>query len=334
MNPLFRNFLNSAERYAVNEFRRSDFGKIVGELDGALRQGERAMKVFSTRRAGLIQRYAKEFGTAPGGVRAFVDLIKALIGVSGSGRGGVAPPTTSPPSGGSGGLDRDLAAAKSLLEAFGYTVTPPPGAKPKTPEEAGFTREEPTDTAAPDWFLRGRTMPKRPQYPDDHPAVTGEMTEVDSSNVHSIGFKWQPGKSFLGTLKVRFLQAGKNGGKGPGPLYYYYGVAPQLFDAFLASASKGRFVWDRLRIRGTVSGHQYHYELKGITNGYLPREAIRQGDTEYYIGRSATFRSTKTGATRTFTSKLPDRAVGRYRPDRGAPDRPDRGSPDRPDRGR
>jgi hypothetical protein len=35
----------------------------------------------------------------------------------------------------------------------------------------------------------------------------------------------------------------------------------------------GSWVWDALRIRGTVSGHQKDYELVGIMGNYVPRKA-------------------------------------------------------------
>jgi len=145
--------------------------------------------------------------------------------------------------------------------------------------------------------------------PDD-PVYRGQMIVVESSNVHSIGYQFNDASPSKGTLLVRYLQ-GQKGSKYAGPLYEYYDVHPAVFDTFQKSASKGRFVWDRLRVRGSVSGHRKQYRLVGISRGYVPRQAKRYGDNEYFVQRAMTARNTKTGETRRFESSLPDRPVRR-----------------------
>jgi hypothetical protein len=147
--------------------------------------------------------------------------------------------------------------------------------------------------------------------PDD-PLYRGQMIAVQSSNVHSIGYQYNDASPSKGTLIVRYLH-GKTGQKKAGPQYEYYNIHPAVFDTFRNSASKGGFVWDRLRVRGTVSGHRKQYRLTGIVNGYIPRQAKRYGNNEYFVQRSMNATSTKTGETRKFQSSLPDRPVRRIR---------------------
>lgn len=144
----------------------------------------------------------------------------------------------------------------------------------------------------------------------DEPIYRGEMIPVTSSNVHSIGFRWNDMDPAKGTLIVRFLQKGR-----PGPEYEYSGVHPLIFDAFRAADSKGKFVWDRLRIRGTISGHRFDYKLTGIADGYVPRMAVgrrKPGDyREYFVRRTVTGRNARTGEVRSFESQLPSQFVRR-----------------------
>lgn len=120
---------------------------------------------------------------------------------------------------------------------------------------------------------------------------TGEMIPVTSSNVHSIGFRADPRTGDpprLGTLLIRFLGTDPFGHRvGPGSLYEYQEVPTALFRKFKWAMSKGKFVWDNVRVRGTVSGHRFAYDLVGISQGYVPRQAVlrrgRQG--EWFIPR-------------------------------------------------
>ena len=163
------------------------------------------------------------------------------------------------------------------------------------------------------------------------PVVTGEMILVSSSNVHSLGFDLKPGEATLGTLKVRFKQ-GKD--STAGPLYYYFNVPTMKFREFQKAKSKGEWVWDKLRVRGTVSGHRYDYKLAGITGGYVPRKATAGAGGEFFIRRQFAGRSTVTGKEKIFESG-PDMFVrqlggkpGQFT-QRGAPNRaaPNRGKP-------
>jgi KTSC domain len=167
------------------------------------------------------------------------------------------------------------------------------------------------------------------------------MIPVTSSNVHSIGFRLDPNDSFddlqssKGTLLIRFLADTKGGKRtSPGALYEYHDVPARVFQEFRRAASKGGFVWDNVRVRGTVSGHKYSYDLAEIVNGYVPRQAgLKRGQQgEWYLKRR--FRQ----GDNVFESRLPERQVklsgpNRAEPNRGVPDSfqflPNRGAPNR-----
>lgn len=104
---------------------------------------------------------------------------------------------------------------------------------------------------------------------------------------------------------------GARGGRGA--TYAYHGVPSKIFDLMRQAASKGKFVWDHLRVRGTIYGHQYRYTLvQGQVqpkNGgvYIPRKATRGG----YKSRSLVDigSSTARGGRMSFqTSTLPARS--------------------------
>lgn len=397
---LFNNAINLFRAAAASEFRRTEIGRLLSEVDRArhspalmrdvmrrvgprLRQlgaGGVANAVRSTESGRLVSEVAK-YGKTSDVVRELLkalgpmgDMIGALIRPGGSRLATAGRELTTaanllkafgynvkPPRGGTGGRAAKrstVEASRELLESLGFKVTPPPGWEADDSESGarristGSTESDESDgsndaTERPAWLRRpnGAIVTKiggrRREFQPDDPVLTGEMVAVQSSNVHSIGFIWNKSDPTKGTLKVRFLQsAGPGSGvrgagkkKAAGPMYFYYDVHPEVFASFRQASSKGRFVWDRLRIRGTVSGHRFRYELKGITGGYVPRKATRYGQSEYFIGRQVKVRS-KDGTVRTMSSKLPDRHVQTI--DRNFRGWPDRGGPSRgtPNRGR
>lgn len=376
-SPLFKNALKAFQHQALREFRQTDAGKLVKDIERlgkggkvskhardkiarklkSAKQRELMKSILNETQAGSlisdVQKYARgsekkelleSLFTALGPVG---DLVKGLLRPSGRKLAGI---------------DRELQSAANLLQAFGFKVQPPsrkPAAQRRAEkvdeakellESLGFTVEPPKRT-------RKRPVPEMPpvredvtedvrriggrerRYKPNDPILTGEMIPVSSSNVHSIGYIWNDDNPMKGTLQVRFLQSRKGGkSKGAGPLYYYYGVHPDVFDAFRRAASKGEFVWDRLRVRGTVSGHRYFYELKGITGGYVPRKATRYGPNEYFIRRRVKGQSRSTGQIREFESELEDQFAGRAQPQRPNFGVPNRGrstvNRGRPSRGR
>jgi hypothetical protein len=155
--------------------------------------------------------------------------------------------------------------------------------------------------------------------------IAGTMFEVRrSSNVHSIGFVIQSPTDREGDLFVRFLGTAADGTRaGPGPVYQYKGVPLDLFREFLVAASAGKFVWDHLRVRGTVSGHRFPYELVGIVGDYVPRQAgLRRGQPgEFFLRRTFTDTryNSKTGRLERvkLTSRLPEQRVSMRGPNPG-----------------
>jgi hypothetical protein len=219
----------------------------------------------------------------------------------------------------------------------------------KTPEQAGGTRVDSAPAsrqiipAEPQTWMgmrlvgnntvEIRTANFRGRYDTDDPAITGRMVPVVSSNVHSIGFQMNLKNPLASTLFVKYLQKyGNNGVMGSGPTYGYKNVHPKLFQEFMAANSKGGFVWDRLRVRGTVAGSQYEYYLDSISRGYVPRRSVIENGIQILKRRKRV--EQKSG--RTVVSQLREKVIGPYRPHKGSG--PNRGNPDRgsqrPNRGR
>jgi hypothetical protein len=153
---------------------------------------------------------------------------------------------------------------------------------------------------------------------NDDPAITGQMMRVTSSNVYAIGFEFNFDEPLRSKLIVRYQQNNRRGGGGKvgGPTYEYFDVHPDWFADLVAAGSKGSWVWDHLRIRGTVAGHQYRYNLSRIAQGYLPRQAQVYAGIQRFVRRTRTF--VQGGRTQSITSPLPDRVLGRYSPPRGS----------------
>lgn len=165
-----------------------------------------------------------------------------------------------------------------------------------------------------------RRKPKSRRFDVEHPIVTGEPVKaVGSDNVHSFSYDYDKANLYIRFWHHQRGAAGKDE-KIPGALYRYAHVPPSVFLGLMKANSKGGYVWDHIRIRGTVSGHQFDYQLVGVaTNGYLPRKATNKADGEWYIRRQVKV----AGSQRWLSSSLPNEKV------RGAGVAPNRGSPNR-----
>lgn len=137
---------------------------------------------------------------------------------------------------------------------------------------------------------------------------------TNSSNVHSYAYEAE-----TATLYVRYLgqhldkskvtfkkndrQPGNIGGfqhihvaKGamtgrsakPGPAYAYDGVPAYIFAKMRKAASKGIFVWDELRVRGSIYKHKFPYRLVGVGVANIGRQPDGRPDTIMYVPRRAT----------------------------------------------
>lgn len=157
------------------------------------------------------------------------------------------------------------------------------------------------------------------RFPIDHPVVTKRMVPASSSNVHSYGYDVDSL-----TLYVRYLAPEKYG-RGPGSLYAYDGVRLVKFLSMLDAPSKGIWLWDNVRIRGTWSGHRHPYRLAAVRNDYVPRMATYAGGgREKFIPRTVRVQSKRRGV-RTLTSQLPEAFAPEFgqasngEPNRGLP---------------
>lgn len=359
MNPLFRKFYD-----AMKTARKQDeIVRQAGKLARAVKSGRGGFRDLNQVRKGFrdVSRAVKsgdkmDYGRVSSFIKdtLFREMMRALGPLGSIVEAMIRPSAKAMTE----DIGKELQAAADLLTKFGYEVTPPvergsPGiglgspasapstpAQPMTPSGRPSRRPQPLET-------EGETVEDRPRMPagpngnfvtvsvngrrfrirKDDPLLTGEMIKVKSSNVHSIGYTWNDENPAKGTLKVRFLDKRQGRGAGrAGAGYQYFEVDPIVFVAFTKAASKGKFVWDRLRIRGTVSGHQYRYSLATLaSDGYVPRAATRIGDTEYFLRRTV-----KGTNGKVYRSALPDREVGPYNP------KPNRGQPNRggPNRGR
>lgn len=232
-----------------------------------------------------------------------------------------------------------LNVAAELITSFGGEVRLP-NWQEETQRQRASDREarNRADTLPPEFAYRGEqprgrsesivSVPDRDSRSSDNRG--DDMIRVESSNVYAIGFRWNEQQPTKGTLLVRFWEKDSSGKKtGPGSTYAYYDVHPQVFEAFRLAASKGKFVWDRLRIRGTVTGHQFSYRLVGLgRSGYVPRQATRYGNREFFIKRTVT-----AAGGQSYRSTLPDRMVRQLSQRQMARIRqtgaPNRGSPNR-----
>ncbi len=178
---------------------------------------------------------------------------------------------------GTAATERGLEAAQELLEAMGAKVVWPGD----EPERRG-TR---LPFGLPLYDDQGRQRQRDPLADGRRPGPT--LWDVASDRHRRDGQGPVVERPFLRLRHRRGvplcpllrLPAGTRGPDGhplrggPGSLYRYANVTPEEFLTLLAANSKGDWVWDHLRIRGTWSGHQKDYELVGVEGGYVPRKA-------------------------------------------------------------
>lgn len=254
------------------------FNKLIREQQAALRQWIQTQKAKS--RGGYRSSQPMRYSKRPGDGNWLWNQILSKLGPLGSIVDAMLRPNgqnLAPD------VQKELEAAAKLLESFGYDVNQ------RGSTIADVVREL-VEEAPKEAIETPKPEPDRrpdPQQQPDEPArgtkqaeersegLVEGMIPVTSSNVHSIGYSWNPNPNQPGDLLVRFLAGtGKHRG-GPGALYRYKGVPREIFDAFKRASSKGRFVWDELRMRGTVAGEQYSTDLIGTGNSdYVPRRAV------------------------------------------------------------
>lgn len=93
----------------------------------------------------------------------------------------------------------------------------------------------------------------------------------------------RPSPNDMGTLIVTFkdwMPGADDRPDAPGATYAYSMVPRAKWEMFVASTSPetaGVAVWDYLRVRGTISGHQHNYRLLSVSGEYVPRKATASG---------------------------------------------------------
>jgi hypothetical protein len=225
-----------------------------------------------------------------------------------------------------------IKSAIDLLNSLGYNVAPPAtgtggtGKPPKAPGKAPTSPPQRTGTGG-----RSTSQPPPQAQPQGPQPPTGRFVSdqyipmqlvAGSSNVYAIGYnpdtrtcrvQYLASAVFADAIKGRGHKGRKRARgtlgrtvsrkrSGPGPVYDYHNVPPGIFKRLQAASSKGKAIWDNLRIRGTVYGHQYDYTLaaasvvdviqRAVGGGtsrkvasitYVPRRAVGPGK---FVGRT------------------------------------------------
>jgi len=227
----------------------------------------------------------------------------------------------------------------------GYRPPAPPSQPPTWPGSAGQDQRPglPPVQPLPPGSQQPPPVPPRPPVgiPDDDgdeiellgrdasyhrgdwaAVMAGLRLTPGSTNV--FGYYYEFESRTRGILYVTFLAVGVGGKRsGPGQTYAYYDVPGRKYHQFAnaSDSSAGGAVWDYLRIRGTIAGHQHNYRLIQSHGDYVPRKATPLGFRTRNVAAIG-----QTGRRSYRRSTLPERMFAR--PNRGAPDR---GEPDRGD---
>lgn len=229
-----------------------------------------------------------------------------------------APPVVRPP-----GNYPQMPGAPPVPSKPLWTSQPPqPPIRPTTADPMGIRPgPEPPDEGFDDIQLLGRDASYDRQ---DWEVVQQQMRLTPgSSNVYGYYFEFE--SRTTGILYVTFLGTIPGGGRGgAGPTYAYYTVPAAVYHRFQreCESSAGSAVWDNLRIRGTIWGHQFTYRLIQPGGDYVPRKATQKGF------RTRNVPAIGTGRRSYQRSTLPERLFPlKAKPDRGEPNRgePDRG---------
>ncbi len=265
-----------------------NFNKLIREQQAALRQWAKAQQAKS-QRSGQPTRYSsRRTPTGRAGGNWLWNQVLSKFGDLGSIIDSMLRPNgqqLAPD------ISKEIEAAQNLLQAFGYDVNKPEQV-PEIVRELVPEKEVPKPVEKPgplvDTRRKDNALEEEPEQQDSGKPLVEGMIPVRSSNVEGIGFEWRESGT-VGNLLVRFLGGDSKHRQGPGPLYRYFDVDHSVFNAFKRAASKGSFVWSDLRIRGTISGHQYSYELAGTgPDDYVPRQAgLKRGQKgEFFLPRT------------------------------------------------
>lgn len=152
-------------------------------------------------------------------------------------------------------------------------------------------------------YVLGGLMPPGPGEPD---VFANEVKFPNSSNVYAMAYDELRGILYV-TYRVNvkvgelitdissctgeeYRYRGKENERGP--MYSYGGagnpVPKSVWEEAKSAASAGKFVWNKLRVCGSFTGHQYKYALVSPSMSgslYIPRKAIIYRDPETNEGK-------------------------------------------------
>jgi hypothetical protein len=146
----------------------------------------------------------------------------------------------------------------------------PTGAPPRPGEESPFSAEILTPQSS-NVFSFAYDAQTSTLY------VTYKAPKINPEAVHT--GRGRGGAQLVGRLGRTVI--GKTNDRGP--MYAYFDVPARVYKRMILAHSKGKFVWDELRVRGTVWGHVYRYRLMqgsvtpGVGGVYIPRRATQRG---------------------------------------------------------
>jgi hypothetical protein len=229
-------------------------------------------------------------------------------------------------------IDANLLDAESVLQTLRGTTTPESVGAQRTqqpPPQRTYQQSGPpmplNTRMLPNGLVRVQTPNFNRTYRPTDPTITGAMIPVTSSNVYAIGYNFSFNNPTKGILYVQFLGGGEKGNRkrsGPGHLYEYYDIHPDKFQQMRQAASKGGWVWDELRVRGSRVMHKVRYNLKAFAGGNLPRRAAVVNGRQMLIPRVRQGRAAIGERVQTYRSALPRQDLGpvrRGRPNNGRP---------------
>lgn len=221
--------------------------------------------------------------------------------------------------------DRQIEAAINLLTAHGYQVLPPGtqaagGVPPRQPPPGHGSFDVGGQAPESGGGMHGRgsfgsasigTAPRLPVGTFPGGLYVPMELVSGSSNVYAIGYSEDTltmrveylaptinadalrgrGHSGRGRVRGTLHKTVLRARHGPGPLYDYHGVPRHVFINIRMAGSKGRAIWDELRVRGTMYGHQYDYELvaasKSLVLSPVQHGPAQRVGTITYVPRKA-----------------------------------------------
>lgn len=276
---ILRRYAKLDPRKALRQIGGNDFASVIRSIEKYSKPGGLPKSVISA--------FLKSLGPAGNIVRALAFSPKTSLGYRSSLNDAVAMirafgGEVIMPKGSESVYDvnRGVEAAIKRLQEIGYTVTKVGEEEPKrgqVPQPVAPTRLSDERKTVDLGMASGLVQ----RFGKNHPIVTGVMVPCPgSTNVYEFGYDFEHAY-----LYVRFKASAPRQElrMAPGSLYRYAAVTPEEFLSFYRlrnhsgnGGGPGDWVWDHLRVRGTVSGSQKDYELVGTMNGYVPRKATVQ----------------------------------------------------------